>query len=138
MHQETTMYTNIRTSITPAFGILAAVCTVLALGQPATAVAAGVTGRDVTIQYSELAINTTQGAEQLLNRIRAAAASVCAPLNHGDIASRARRDACQDKLVAAGVAKVNRPQLFAVYDRERSMAPQLPGLAKAAVTKQQR
>jgi UrcA family protein len=119
----------------PAYSVVAAICTILALGHAAPALAGGMVGPDITVQFGDLAIDTTQGAMQLLQRIDAAAANVCAPLNHGDIASRANRDRCREKLVAEGVAKVNQPMLFAAYKDARHMAPRIARVTTATGAK---
>lgn len=90
-------------------------CALLALGQAAPALSGGVYGADVPVQYGDLDVGTIAGATTLLKRINAAAKSVCAPINHGSLSSRAKADACQGKLTAAAVARVDHPVLLAVY-----------------------
>lgn len=107
------MNTNI-TRFASACSLLASA--LVAWAQPATSLAAGaVVGADITVRYDDLAIDKPAGAIRLLNRIQVAASSVCDPLAHGDLSSRTNRDNCRAHLVAAAVAKVNKPMLFAVY-----------------------
>ena len=70
-----------------------------------------VTGRDITVRYADLDAGTVDGATLLLKRIEAASGRVCASLDHGDLASRSRREACERKLTAAAVTRVNSPVL---------------------------
>ena len=94
---------------------IAAALPMFAAGMATPALAGNLTGPDVTVQYSDLDIDTVGGATALLKRIRFAADSVCSPLNHGDIASRANVDKCNAKLTDAAVTKVNHPVLASVY-----------------------
>ncbi len=112
---------NIRGNRNTSYRIFIFSCAMLALGQAAPALAGGVYGADVSVQYSDLDVDTVAGATTLLKRIHGAAQSVCAPIDHGSLSSRARRDACQGKLTAAAVARVNRPVLLAVYESTQSM-----------------
>lgn len=82
----------------------------------APAFAGGVVGPDVAVRYHDLDLNTVEGATVMLQRIKAAAARVCAPLYHGTLASMVKRDACQNQLVGETVAKVNRPALAALNE----------------------
>ncbi len=90
-------------------------CALLSLAPMAPSLAAEL-GPDVTVRYHDLDLNTAAGAEELLERIKAAAASVCKPLYTGQLSSRLRRDACQRQLTAQAVEKVNRPQVVAAYE----------------------
>lgn len=94
-------------------GFLAIAVAAMALAAPT--VAGNLTGPDVKVAYSDLDIDTADGASQLLKRINGAASRVCASLDHGDIASRANVAQCHQKLTAAAVAKVNHPVLAAIY-----------------------
>lgn len=96
-------------------GAFAAAALVLAL----PAAAGALTAPDVAVRYADLDIGSVAGATQLLQRIEAAADQVCARLDHGDLASRANRDRCEQKLTAAAVAKVNHPVLAQVYESAR-------------------
>ena len=92
--------------------------------------AGSLTGPDVSVPYSDLDIDTVDGATQLLTRIKVAADRVCAPLDHGDLASRAKHDQCHVKLTGAAVAKVDHPVLAAVYKSAYPNAPSVAALAK--------
>ena len=109
-------------------GLLVIAAAALVLGTPTFA--ASLAGADVNVGYSDLDIDTVDGATQLLDRIKSAADRVCAPLDHGDIASRANRSKCHMKLTAAAVSRVDHPVLAAVY---KSAYPNAPSFA--AVTK---
>jgi UrcA family protein len=100
------------------------------LAASAFAHAAAVTGPDVTVQYGDLSLNRPDDAERLLERIAAATHSICAPIDHGDLASRRNRDRCQDQLVAAAVGKVNHPALTAAYEHSRQGNARVAGAGK--------
>jgi UrcA family protein len=95
----------------------------------APGLAATQAGPDVNVGYSDLDIDTVDGATQLLDRIKVAADRVCAPLDHGDMASRANRSKCNMKLTAAAVSKVDHPVLAAVY---KSAYPNAPAFASVS------
>jgi UrcA family protein len=78
----------------------------------------------VTVSYRDLAVATPQGAAALYKRISFAADQVCSYLFHGDLASKAHKNACMDKAIATAVMHVGEPQLFSVYNSNHSM--QLP------------
>jgi UrcA family protein len=105
---------------------IAAAALVLAVPAPAASLA----GPDVNVRYTDLDIDTVDGATELLNRIKAAADRVCAPLDHGDIASRANRGKCHLKLTAAAVSKVDHPVLASVYKTAYPDAPSLAAVSK--------
>jgi UrcA family protein len=77
----------------------------------------------VTVSYRDLAVSTPQGATMLYRRIRFAADEVCSPLDHGDLSSRAHKNACIDQATAEAVMRVGEPQLLSVYDSKRSVPP---------------
>lgn len=107
--------------------LLAAAAT---LSIAAGAAAADITGRDVTVSYSRIDIGTIDGATVLLQRIEAASSRVCAALDHGDLASRARRLACQQQLTAAAVTRVDSPVLADVYRAARRDPSRVIALAR--------
>lgn len=102
----------------------------LAPGYVTPSLAAGAYGPDVTVGYADINVDTVEGATVLLTRIKAAATRVCAPLDHGDLASRATRDACRGKLTAAAVAQMDRPVLKAVYESSRPASPSIVALTE--------
>jgi UrcA family protein len=67
------------------------------------------------VKYSDLNVSSTQGAATLYGRIRSAAASECAPVSHGDEASKLRMQACIYQTVQEAVSRANLPALSAVY-----------------------
>lgn len=106
--------------------ILALSFIAFAMGLAAEANAGEVVGPDIPVRYGDLSIETEQGATQLLRRIELSARRVCAPLDHGDLASRLNESDCRQKVTAAAVAKVNHPMVQAAYrssnDVRRPMA----------------
>ena len=100
----------------------------LALGLAAPTFADGLTGRDVTVRFGDLAIDTEQGASSLLRRIEWAARRVCAPLDHGTLSSRINAGACRREVTAAAVARVSHPMLQAVYDSAKRISPPVASL----------
>jgi len=97
--------------------IAGAIFTALVSSLSATAGAAASNGSlQETVKYTDLGVSTTQGAGALYNRIRIAADHVCAPLNHGDLSSHMRVQACTHTAIADAVSQVNQPSLSAVYD----------------------
>ena len=113
---------------TPLTGIMFAA--VAALSMAPLAFAADVTGRDVTVRYAGRDVSTVDGATLLLQRIESASAHVCAALDHGDLASRGRRVACEQKLTAAAVTRVDSPVLADVYRAARRDASRVIALAR--------
>jgi UrcA family protein len=95
-----------------------------------TASASGITARDVTVTYSAPDAGNVAGATLLLRRIEAASARVCAPVGHGDLASRSRRLACEQRLTADAVSRVNSPVLADVYRSMRGDASRVIALAR--------
>jgi UrcA family protein len=107
---------------------LVAVAATCAIGSGASA--AGITGRDVRVTYSGTDVGNVDGATLLLRRIEAASASVCAALDHGDLASRGRRLACERQLTADAVMRVNSPVLADVYRSARRDSSRVIALAR--------
>jgi UrcA family protein len=70
-------------------------------------------GLSVKVSYADLDLSTQAGATTLFNRIRSAARTVC---GHDDWSySRWTFKRCFDQAVGNAVAKVNSPQLTALY-----------------------
>jgi UrcA family protein len=111
-------------------GLVVIFCATLTVGFSAPANATDLTGPDITVQYENLAIDAEQGAAQLLKRIEAAAARVCARLDHGNLASRGNAQACSRQLTADAVGKVSHPLLLAVYNSKGQVAPPVASLTK--------
>jgi len=70
----------------------------------------------VTVSYRDLAITTPRDATILYQRIRLAADRACSQLDHGDLPSKANKNACMDRTIADAVMRVDEPQLFSVYN----------------------
>jgi UrcA family protein len=109
---------------------LAALAAIALLPFAASATASDITGRDITVRYADLDAGTIEGATVLLQRIQEAAGRVCAPLDHGDLASRNRRLACEQKLTAAAVTGVDSPTLASLYQSARRDPPRVIALAR--------
>jgi UrcA family protein len=103
---------------------------VLALGAAAPVLAGDLTGPNVVVRYSDLNLDSVDGATALLNRIQFAAGRVCAPLNHGDLPSRANVEKCNAKLTDAAVTKVNHPVVASVYKSAHRNASSVAALAE--------
>lgn len=102
----------------------------LALGLAAPGFADGLVGRDVTVRFGDLAIDTEQGASALLRRIEWAAQRVCAPLDHGTLSSRISASSCRRDVTANAVARVSHPMLQAVYDSARGVSQPVASLGR--------
>jgi UrcA family protein len=110
-------------------GLVAAVfATLVGLSAPANADV--LVGPDITVRYENRNLNTEQGASRLLKRIEAAAATVCARLDHGSLASRRNALNCGRKLTADAVGKVNHPMLLAVYTSAGRASPPVASLTE--------
>lgn len=78
----------------------------------------------VIVKYGDLNVSDRQGAAALLRRIRGAAGAVCPAFDRSGLEFKIRMDACVHRAVAEAVAKVNQPQLFAVYsEKNRTQLP---------------
>jgi UrcA family protein len=110
--------------------LITVVAALASLPLAAPVLASDITGRDVAVKYADLDVDTVDGATRLLQRIEAAADRVCAPLDHGDLASRRSRDACERKLTSNAVARVDSPALASVYQSARRDASRVIAQAK--------
>ncbi len=72
-------------------------------------------GGDVAVNYADLDISTTAGAEKLYERIRQAAAQVCPSVDFIEVQRHAMAERCQNAAVAQAVSRIASPQLAAVY-----------------------
>ena len=93
---------------TVLFGTLAA-----GLTQVATAAEDGLVLQQV-VKYGDLNVSNPQGAATLYARIRTAAANVCRPF--AGAYSPRQMNECMHKAITDAVIKVDRPELFAVYN----------------------
>ncbi len=78
----------------------------------------------ITVKFGDLNVSTPEGAAALYARIRSAAKSVCSPPESTDYPFKSGFNACVHKAVADAVTKVNRMELYAVYNQ--SNTPALP------------
>jgi UrcA family protein len=72
----------------------------------------------VVVKFGDLDLSSPQGADKLYRRLAAAADEVCKgfDIDSRDLASQARLGACIHQAITDAVAKVNQPQLFAIYN----------------------
>jgi UrcA family protein len=69
------------------------------------------------VKYGDLNVSTAEGATELYGRIRSAAMHVCSSFNRPlDLNSQALKADCIGQAIANGVAAVNEPALFMVYE----------------------
>jgi UrcA family protein len=69
------------------------------------------------VKYGDLNVSTAEGATELYGRIRSAATHVCSSFNRPlDLNSQALKADCIGQAIANGVAAVNEPALFLVYN----------------------
>ena len=85
--------------------------------------------RSITVKFGDLNLTNPEGAAALYARIRSAARTVCSPSEYPFGTEYA---ACVHKSIADAVTKVNRMELFAVYNQHNR--PALP----ASLLSQQR
>lgn len=69
------------------------------------------------VTYSDLNLESEQGARILLSRLRLASSEVCATLASSDLTLRAHWLACVDKAMSGAVAKINSTALTTLYTR---------------------
>jgi UrcA family protein len=114
--QETTMNTlMISTNLTRL--ISTAIFGVLALSSGAMSVAAEQSDApQAVVKFGDLNLSNPPGATALYHRIRNAAVTVCRPQDDGSLASMNRVQTCVHKAIADAVSKVDRAELFAVYN----------------------
>jgi UrcA family protein len=99
----------------PFFSLVAGSALLAASGmlQVAHADQADVFVKNVT--YSDLNLESEQGARVLLSRLRLASIEVCATLASSDLTLRAHWLACMDKAMSGAVAKINSTALTTLY-----------------------
>lgn len=99
--------------------LVSSVCAVIATGFAAGVGAADDgTVRKVTVRYGDLDLSSRQGAAALYHRIGIAAEEVCGPFEGRDLARTFRYRACKQRAIADAVSRVNRPELFSVYNAD--------------------
>ena len=87
----------------------------VSLGSTARAADDSEEARSVTLQYLNRDLGTPQGTATLYRRIRAAASSVCSPLESHALERRALWDHCFSNAVANAVAAVHSETLSAYH-----------------------
>jgi UrcA family protein len=96
--------------------ITTAILSAFALSFAGVCTAAGPTDAPHTIvKFGDLAVSTSLGATALYARLRVAAEQVCPLVRGGDLASKARANACVHKAIKDAVTSIDQPALFAVY-----------------------
>jgi UrcA family protein len=91
--------------------VLVALTLALPLSAPALAQDPTAVEASVTVNFSDLNVDTIAGAAELLTRIRGAARTVCSR----DINNRAVPDLCIRESTERALAQINRPVLTALY-----------------------
>src|ERR1017187_3882546 len=122
--QETTMNTLI-TSTNLSRLISTAIFGVLTLSWGAMSIAADESDApQAVVKFGDLNLSNPQGAAALYHRIWSAAVTVCRPQDDGSLASMSRVQTCVHKAIADAVTKVDRAELFAVYNaKSRQLRP---------------
>jgi UrcA family protein len=75
------------------------------------------------VKFGDLNLSNPQGATALYHRIWRAAGIVCRPLIEGSLSSRNQAQTCVHKAIADAVTKINRAELFAVYNAQSQPRP---------------
>jgi UrcA family protein len=86
----------------------------------------------VVVKYGDLDISTSQGAATLYRRIQGAATNVCSQMYVSQEAFRVRKDSCLQKVIGDAVAKVNQPELSAVFASKYGTPPPIVVAAAGA------
>jgi UrcA family protein len=69
----------------------------------------------VVVHFADLDLSRSQGAAVLYRRLRAAAETVCAPLDDRDLGRHLRFKACAQSALCRAVAELDRPALTEYY-----------------------
>lgn len=80
--------------------------------------------RSITVKFGDLNVSSPEGAAALYARIRSAAKSVCSPEQSPSDPFSTDFRACVHKAIADAVTKVNRMELYTVYNQHNT--PALP------------
>lgn len=100
----------------------AAIIVTLASGFALPAGAADATAvRSITVKFADLNVSSPEGAAALYDRIRSAARTACSP---SESTPSPFNDACVRKAIADAVIRVNRMELYGVYNQRNK--PPLP------------
>jgi UrcA family protein len=98
------MYRFTSTVIISALALTQVACAGPALDRP-----------QVVVHFADLDLSRSQGAAVLYHRLRAAAETVCAPLDARDLERHMRFKECVQSALSASVAEVDRPALTEYY-----------------------
>ena len=69
----------------------------------------------VVVHFADLDLSRSQGTAVLYRRLRAAAETVCAPLDDRDLERHLKFEACAQSALSEAVAEVDRPALTEYY-----------------------
>lgn len=119
------MHTNMHSLNIIRHVMTAAIVGTLALGFALPAGAGDATEtRSITVKFGDLNVSSPDGAAALYSRIRSAAKTVCGPDESSSYPFRTAFNACVHKAIADAVTKVNRMELYTVYNQHNK--PALP------------
>jgi UrcA family protein len=80
--------------------------------------------RSITVKFGDLNVSSPDGAAALYGRIRSAAKTVCLPAQSSSDPFKSEFSTCVRKAIADAVSKVNRMELYTVYNQHNT--PALP------------
>jgi UrcA family protein len=80
--------------------------------------------RSITAKFGDLNVSSPDGAAALYGRIRSAAKTVCLPAQSNSDPFKSEFNTCLHKAIADAVTKVNRMELYTVYNQHNT--PALP------------
>jgi UrcA family protein len=103
------MYRFTNTVIISALALTQVACAGPALDRP-----------QVVVHFADLDLSRSQGAAVLYHRLRAAAETVCAPIDDRDLGSYVRFKECVQSALSTAVAEVDRPALTEYYSARAS------------------
>jgi UrcA family protein len=76
----------------------------------------------MTVRYSDLDLNRTEGVKILYHRLQHAAEAVCTPNQNRNLATKARFDQCIQSNMQAAVTQIDRPLLSAYFQAQSTPA----------------
>jgi len=80
----------------------------------------------MTVRYSDLDLNRSEGVKILYHRLQHAAQTVCTPNQNRSLATKARFDSCIETNMQAAVAKIDRPLLTAYFQAQATPGNPVP------------
>jgi UrcA family protein len=95
----------------------AALCGALATGARAEE------APQVHVSYADLNLNTTAGATALYQRVRAAAAQVCALPVEDDLSHLSQTKACKARVIAEALTSLDNPTVTRVFEQTTGVTP---------------